>query len=37
MFKNPEQRRPPSWEFATSLDKACDVLSSFTMLKPAAM
>ena len=35
MFKKPEQRPPPSWEFATSLDKACDVLSCFTTLKPA--
>ena len=34
MFKKIE-RRPPSWEFATSLDKACDVLSCFTTLKPA--
>ncbi len=35
MFKNSEQKPPASWEFATSLDKACDVLSSFTTLKPA--
>ena len=34
MFNKPEQRPPPSWEFATSLDKACDVLSCFTSLKP---
>jgi IclR family KDG regulon transcriptional repressor len=34
MFKRTEQRPPPSWEFATSLDKACDVLSCFTTLKP---
>ena len=34
MFNKSEQRPPPSWEFATSLDKACDVLSCFTTLKP---
>ncbi len=35
MFNKPKQRPPPSWEIATSLDKACDVLSCFTTLKPA--
>lgn len=35
MFKNKERFRPTPWEFATSLDKACDVLASFTPLKPA--
>lgn len=36
MFHKAEQeRRPASWEFASSLDKACDVLSCFTTLRPA--
>jgi hypothetical protein len=35
MFNKPEQRPLPTWEFATSLDKACDVLSCCTTLKPA--
>ncbi len=35
MFKNAEQKPVPSWEFATSLDKACDVLCCFTSMKPS--
>lgn len=35
MFKNKEQLRHNPWEFASSLDKACDVLGAFTPLKSA--
>jgi IclR family transcriptional regulator, KDG regulon repressor len=35
MFKKTEQKPIASWEFATSLDKACDVLCCFTSMKPS--